>query len=136
MPRGSELTTPCSFWGRWDSGAEGQHAGVGGCEDLGMGETNSSAPRSVRQAPTPPPPPPAQAAMGRESVGGPCCLCLAFCSINRKLRMSGLGVGRAHEQWQEALWSSRALELCFLPWSMCGNHWGAPEEGHSLPQAN
>ena len=48
MPRGSELTTPCSFWGRWDSGAEGQHAGVGGCEDLGMGETNSSAPRSVR----------------------------------------------------------------------------------------
>lgn len=50
--------------------------------------------------------------------------------------MSGLGEGRAHEQWQEALWSSRALELCFLPWSICGNHWGAPEEGHFLPQAN
>ena len=56
----------------------------------GLWRTGSGGP------PTPAPhPPPAQAAMGRESVGGPCCLCLAFCSINRKLRMSGLGEGRA-----------------------------------------
>ena len=50
--------------------------------------------------------------------------------------MSGLGEGRAHVQWQEALWPFRALELCLSPWSIPGNPWGAPEEGHYLPQAN
>lgn len=55
---------------------------------------------------------------GRETVG---CLVLAFHSVNRKFRMSGLGEGSAHKV------AGSPLVLCFLPLSAHGDHRGASE---------